>query len=66
MVVNEHFYESDGDIIYKGGICYKIDGENAIIPCEYDTDDYIEKQKIRFLINEDCVGHLMTNNYETL
>lgn len=65
-MVDKHFYEGNGDIIYKGDICYKIDGEDAIIPCEYDTNDYIEFQKIWFLVNEDRVGHLMTNNYETL
>ena len=69
-MVDKHFYERNGDIIYKGGICFKMDfdndGEYAIIPDEFETDESIEVEKMWFLINEDKVGHLMTENYDTL
>lgn len=69
-MVDKHFYEGNGDIIYRGGICFKMDfdneGEYAIISDEFETDDSIGLEKIWFLINEDKVGHLMTENYETL
>jgi len=65
-MVDKHFYEGNGDIIYRGGICFKIDGTNAIIPCEFETDNKFELQNIWFHVNEDRIGHLLTENYETL
>ena len=69
-MVDWHFNEGNGDIIYRGGICFKIvfedDVEYAIIPKEFETDDIVGLHKIYFLVNEDKVGHLMTENYETL
>lgn len=69
-MVDKHFYEGNGDIIYRGDICFKIvfedDVESAIIPKEFETDDIVGLHKIYFLVNEDKVGHLMTKHYETL
>ena len=36
-MVNEHFYEGDGDIIYRGGICFKIDTEYNPRNCRTTT-----------------------------
>ena len=66
IMVDWHFYEGNGDIIYKGDFCYKKDGDEVIVPHEFDTDDFIEKSKMRFIVDEDRIGHLMTKNYETL
>ena len=68
-MVDKHFYEGNGDIIYRGDICFKFDcdddGEYAIIPDVFETDNKFELQKIWFHVNEDRIGHLMTGNYET-
>ena len=38
IMVDWHFYEGNGDIIYKGDFCYKMDGDEVIVPHGFFTD----------------------------